>query len=210
MCEKLGHWRDSNPRPPYPRRRVSILVTNVLTTRPQKPLILLQRQITNIHTLPFLSSFVLGVLVIFKPQVCIVSTAQVHIPSRYTHTKCSPFWSDVPTCTFLNSRVSLTRLISHYGYASLGFEMIIEYLRWEGFVTLYIWKLRMNLEIFNSKFDSTNSTLKMCEKLGHWRDSNPRPPYPRRRVSILVTNVLTTRPQRPLILLQISAIDTVW
>ena len=38
---------------------------------------------------------------------------------------------------FLNSRVSLTRLISHYGYASLGFEMIIEYLRWEGFVTLY-------------------------------------------------------------------------
>ena len=100
MCEKLGHWRDLNPRPPYPRRRVSILVTNVLTTRPQKPLILLQRQITNIHTLPFLSSFVLGVLVIFKPQVCIVSTAQVHIPSRYTHTKCSPFWSDVPTCTF--------------------------------------------------------------------------------------------------------------
>ena len=148
MCEKLGHWRDSNPRPPYPRRRVSILVTNVLTTRPQRPLILLQRQITNIHTLSFLSSFVLGVLVIFKPQVCIVSTTQMHIPSRYTHTKCSPFWSDVPTCTFLNSRVSLTRLISHYGYASLGFEMIIEYLRWEGFVTLYIWKLRMNLEIF--------------------------------------------------------------
>ena len=100
MCEKLGHWRDSNPRPPYPRRRVSILVTNVLTTRPQRPLILLQRQITNIHTLSFLSSFVLGVLVILKPQVCIVSTAQVHIPSRYTHTKCSPFWSDVPTCTF--------------------------------------------------------------------------------------------------------------
>ena len=121
MCEKLGHWRDSNPRPPYPRRRVSILVTNVLTTRPQRPLILLQRQITNIHTLSFLSSFVLGVLVIFKPQVFIVSTAQVHIPSRYTHTKCSPFWSDVPTCTFLNSRVSLTRLISLYGYPSLGF-----------------------------------------------------------------------------------------
>ena len=32
-----------------------------------------------------------------KPQVCVVSTVQVHIPSRYTHTKCSPFWSDVPT-----------------------------------------------------------------------------------------------------------------
>ena len=154
MCEKLGHWRDSNPRPPYPRRRVSILVTNVLTTRPQRPLILLQRQITNIHTLSFLSSFVLGVLVILKPQVCIVSTAQVHIPSRYTHTKCSPFWSDVPTCTFfLNSRVSLTRLISLYGYPSLGFEMIIEYLRWESFVTLYIWKSRLSLEKFNSKFD---------------------------------------------------------
>ena len=138
MCEKLASDRIRTCDPHNPRRRVPYLATNVLTTRPQKPLILLQRQITNIHTLPFLSSFVLGVLVIFKPQVCIVSTAQVHIPSRYTHTKCSPFWSDVPTCTFLNSRVSLTRLISHYGYASLGFEMIIEYLRWEGFVTLYI------------------------------------------------------------------------
>ena len=38
-----------------------------------------------------------------------------------------------------------------------------EYWGWEHLVTLYILKSRMNLEIFNSKFDITNCTLKMCE-----------------------------------------------
>ena len=75
---------------------------------------------------------------IFKPQVCIVSDIHVHC-CRVTH-KPNEAHSEVVMYrhAHFNSRVSLTRLISHYGYASLGFEMIIEYLRWESFVTLYI------------------------------------------------------------------------
>ena len=68
---------------------------------------------------------------------------------------------------------------------------------------LYIWKSRVIfiflLDIFNSNFDLTNSTLKMCEKLasGRIRTRNLR-----RRMLILVTSILTIRPQRLLVLLQ--------
>ena len=63
-----------------------------------------------------------------------------------------------------NTQVSKTEPKSNpvYNYTSpLKTKLVILFNHY----ILYIWKSRLNLEIFNSKFDSTNSTLKMCEKL---------------------------------------------
>ena len=113
MCEKLASDRIRTCDPHNPRRRVPYLATNVLTTRPQRPLGSTAVSILTFTQIHFPSSFILYVrkmCMIFKPQVCIVSNIHVHC-CRVTH-KPNEAHSEVSMYrhAHFNSRVLMTCL----------------------------------------------------------------------------------------------------